>query len=458
MDGPSKDLEMMLSNPRKALFHLAIPLLIAIVVSTLQTFIDSLWCAGLGPDALSAISMATPVYRIIVSIGLALGVGSSGAIALALGRGNKDRADRIASQAVVVSVLMSFTAMVTVFLCGEFLISVAGGGYNTDLGMAYLLPFIICALPLTVNGLVIGLVRSEGAAKKSMAISITASTLNIVLDPLFIYIFGWGLEGAAWATCVSMIASTLVGISFFAKGRMYVSPRLRGFRFDTELLKDIAVVAVPFSIEALLISLMIIPENGIIAGCGGPEGLAIYSNAFRFVDIAILPAMAVASALIPLVSAQLGQRAEDKIRATFRYSLTLVVTIGIAAGIVIFVSAPQLAGLYTYSDGMKPLEEEMILAIRIYSIVPVALGIIRVCSSMIQALRKAVISTVLMFLREIFFISFYFIAAQYSMVMIYWSVDLTNIIMMAIVLMIAIAVMRGVFKRGFGENPNERSL
>ena len=444
MDGPTKDLEMMLSDPKRALFHLAVPLLIAVVVSTLQTFIDSLWCAGLGPDALSAITMATPVYRIIVSIGLALGVGASGAIALSLGKGDKNRADRIASQAAVVSVLMSFAMMAVMSLCGEFLVSVAGNGYNTDLGMDYLIPFIICALPLTVNGLVIGLVRSEGAAKKSMAISMTASVLNIVLDPVFIYMFGWGLEGAAWATCVSVTVSTLVGISFFTGRRVFVSPRLRGFRFDTVLLKDIAVIAVPFSIETLLICLMIIPEDGIIASCGGPEGLAIYSNAFRFVDIAVLPAVAVASALIPLVSAQLGQGTGDKIRATFRYSLSFVTAVGIAVGIAMFLLAPQLAGLYTYSEDMKPLEEEIILAIRIYSMVPVALGIIRVCSSMIQALRKAVVSTVLMFLREMFFISFYYIAAQYSMEMVYWSVDLTNVIMMAIMLTIAVIILRSM--------------
>jgi len=265
-----------------------------------------------------------------------------------------------------------------------------------------------------------------------------------VLDPVFIYMFGWGLEGAAWATCVSMTVSTLVGISFFTGGRMYISPRLRGFRFDTVLLKDIAVIAVPFSIETLLICLMIIPEDGIIASCGGPEGLAIYSNAFRFVDIAVLPAVAVASALIPLVSAQLGQGTGDKIRATFRYSLSFVTAVGIAVGIAMFLLAPQLAGLYTYSEDMKPLEEEIILAIRIYSMVPVALGIIRVCSSMIQALRKAVVSTVLMFLREMFFISFYYIAAQYSMEMVYWSVDLTNVIMMAIMLTIAVIILRSM--------------
>ena len=444
MDGPTKDLEMMLSDPKRALFHLAIPLFVAILISTLQTFIDSLWCAGLGPDALSAITMASPVYRIIVSVGLALGVGASGAIALSLGKNDKDKADRIASQAVMVSILLSFVTMAVMFLCGEFLISVAGNGYNTDLGMDYLMPFIICSLPLIINGLVIGLVRSEGAAKKSMAISVTASVLNIVLDPIFIYMLGWGLEGAAWATCISMIVSTLVGILFFARGKMYITPRLHGFRFDAELLKDIAVVAVPFTIEALLICLMIIPEDGIIASCGGPDGLAIYSNAFRFVDIAILPAAAMASALIPLISAQLGQRANDKIRATFRYSLSTVIIIGIVMGIIMFLLAPQLASLYTYSGDMEPLKDEMIMAIRIYSLVPVALGIIRVCSSMIQALRKAVVSTILMFLREIFFISFYFIAAQYSMEMIYWSVDLTNVIMMAIMLTIAIVILRSV--------------
>jgi putative MATE family efflux protein len=438
----SRDLETMLSDPKKALFHMAVPLFLALLITNLQTFVDSLWCAGLGPDPLSAISMAAPVYRIIVSIGLAIGVGSSGAIALSLGKNDKQRADDIASQAIVVAILMSLIMIIVMVLCGRFLLTVSGDGYNTDLGMDYLQPFIICTIPLIVNGLVIGLVRSEGAAKKSMVISMIASLSNIILDPIFIYYFGWGLEGAAWATCLSVIISTLVGVSFYLRGKMFISPKLRHFRFRKDLLKDISVVAIPFSVEALLICLMIIPENGIVAGCGGPEGLAIYVNAFNFVGIATIPAAGLASALIPLISAQLGQRSAEKIKITFRYSLTVVIIIGAVLGVLMFLFAPQLAGLYTYSEDMKALEEEMIQAIRIYSLTPIFMGIIRITSSMIQALRRAVVSTVLMFVREIFFISFYYIAAQYSMVMIYWSVDLTNVIAAMLMLSIILIIIR----------------
>jgi len=443
----SKDLETMLSDPKRALFHMAVPLFIALLIANLQTFIDSLWCAGLGPDPLSAISMAAPVYRIIVSMGLAVGVGSSGAIALALGKQDKERADSTASQAIVASLLISLVIIVVMLLCGEFLVTISGNGYNTDLAMTYLQPFIVCTIPLVINGLVIGLVRSEGAAKKSMMISLIASVFNIVLDPIFIYYLGWGLEGAAWSTCVSITISTLAGISLYVGKKMYLSPNLRHFRFRKDLIKDISVVAVPFAIEALLICLMIIPENGIVASCGGPEGLAIYVNAFNFVNLAVIPAAGLASALIPLISAQLGQRSTEKIKATFRYSLTAVVAIGTALGLVMFIFAPQLASLYTYTEEMKALEEEIILAIRIYSVTPIFIGMIRIASSMIQALRRAVVSTVLMFVREIFFITFYLIAAQYSMEMIYWSVDLTNVLAAILMMSVTLMVVKQLVKK-----------
>ena len=443
----SKDLETMLSDPKRALFHMAVPLFIALLIANLQTFIDSLWCAGLGPDPLSAISMAAPVYRIIVSMGLAVGVGSSGAIALALGKQDKERADSTASQAIVASLLISLVIIVVMLLCGEFLVTISGNGYNTDLAMTYLQPFIVCTIPLVINGLVIGLVRSEGAAKKSMMISLIASVFNIVLDPIFIYYLGWGLEGAAWSTCVSITISTLAGISLYVGKKMYLSPDLRHFRFRKDLIKDISVVAVPFAIEALLICLMIIPENGIVASCGGPEGLAIYVNAFNFVNLAVIPAAGLASALIPLISAQLGQRSTEKIKATFRYSLTAVVAIGTALGLVMFIFAPQLASLYTYTEEMKALEEEIILAIRIYSVTPIFIGMIRIASSMIQALRRAVVSTVLMFVREIFFITFYLIAAQYSMEMIYWSVDLTNVLAAILMMSVTLMVVKQLVKK-----------
>ena len=442
MNEGGKDVEALLSNPRKAILHMAVPLFFTYLIARLQSFIDGVWCSGLGPDPLSAISISAPIYTIIISVGMALGVGASASIARYIGSGDKGRADRIASLSMVLTLLASVISMPIIYLAAEPIIQVSGGGYNVGISMDYIMPFIICILPLMFNGLLTGLFRGEGAAKKSTIVSVSASLINIVLDPIMIYSFDMGVVGAAWATCISFIVVTVAGFAWYLRGDSYITPHLEGVRFERVLLIDMAAISIPMIIEGVLSRLIIAPEQGLVVSCGGADGLVVYIYAFAYSDLAMIPVMAITAALIPVVSAQLGQGDPDKVMGSFRYSFKLATAIGILMGVLLFVFADQLVYLYTYSEDMSHLHDEMALALRIFSITPLINGLIRVCISMVQALRKALLSTVLMFSRELVFLSFYWFAARISMEAIYWSVDAVNVIMLAVAAAVVYAVLR----------------
>ncbi len=140
MADKTKDLEFILSDPHRAMIHMAVPLFFSFLVTTLQTYIDALWCAGLGPDPLSAISIVAPIYRMIATFGIAIGVGASAAIARALGANDKQKADRIASQSVMVTLVAVVGVIPLMLVIGEPLITVCGGGYNVGISMDYLMP------------------------------------------------------------------------------------------------------------------------------------------------------------------------------------------------------------------------------------------------------------------------------------------------------------------------------
>jgi len=447
MASDSKDLERMLGSPKKALFHMAIPIFFSILVTTLQSFIDGVWCSGLGPDPLSAITISAPVHGIIASIGGAIGVGVSAAISRSLGAGNKQKADSLASQAIVLTVILSIAAIPIMYLAAEPIITVSGGGYNVGLSLAYVWPYIICSLPLMANGLILGLIRSEGAAKRSSALAIGAAVINMVLDPILIYALGMGVNGAAWATCISFIITSIIAVSWYWRGKLVVTPRFSGFRFQTPLLKEIGVVTAPMALETVLMNLLIAPEQAFVASCGGSDGLVVYVNAFRYVALVMIPANALASALIPVISAQIGQGAPDKVWTTSMYAIRSVFLIEAVMGAVLFIFADQLIGLYTYSPEMQPLHESMVLALRIYCVVPILNGIMRIGNAILQALRKAILSTIMMFFRELLFLTFYWIASKISMEAIFWSLDLTNLIAMSIVLTISISMLRDFMKK-----------
>ena len=143
-----------------------------------------------------------------------------------------------------------------------------------------------------------------------------------------------------------------------------------------------------------------------------------------------------------MVSAQIGQKAPGKIRESISFSLKIVVGIGLVMSVFLFLAADILADIYTYAEEMKPLHDEIAMAIRIYSAVPALLGVMRVWTAVLQALRRAFLSSFLMFFREVVFLCAYIVASTISMTAIYWSVDLTNVIMCVIMAMIGMTVLK----------------
>ena len=145
MNGKSGDVEALLSDPKKAMLHMAVPLFVTYLISRLQSFIDGIWCSGLGPDPLSASSVSAPAYRIIISLGIAIGVGASASIARHIGAGDRNSADRTASQALVISLAAAIAVIPVMYFASGPIISMSGAGYNTDLATDYVTPYILCS-------------------------------------------------------------------------------------------------------------------------------------------------------------------------------------------------------------------------------------------------------------------------------------------------------------------------
>ncbi len=191
----TKDLELMLSDTKTAILTMSGPLFVAYLVTQLQLFVDSFWCSGLGPDAMSGITLSAPIYWLIIDVGIGIGVGASTAIARSLGANDEKRANSLASQSLMLSVLLSIASSALFLIFLEPLLILMGGKDVIGYSMDYSLPIVIMSFPFILSGILTGLLRAEGAAKKSMALSMVAAVLNIILCPVMIY----GLGLASWA-------------------------------------------------------------------------------------------------------------------------------------------------------------------------------------------------------------------------------------------------------------------
>ena len=367
----TKDVEVLLGNPKKAILLMAIPIVIAMIAETLNNLIDAFWVVGLGPNALAAVGFVFPFFFIMIGIGNGIGVGASSAIAKRIGKGDKLGADNIAAQAIVLTIISSILIAVFLLLIQRPLLMVLGAGDTIEFCTDYATPIILLSPIVLLNAVFSNLLRSEGAAKKAMNTQILAAVINMVLDPFLIYDygFGMGIAGAAWATVLAMLFSLLVMIYwFFVKRNTYIDIKLSGFKFDKELDADILRVGIPASSQMIFMSLIAMVMNAIIIIGGGTNGVAIYSSTWRLIQILMIPLMAVGSAIVPVCAAAYGARRYDKVKIAYNYSIKISIVMMVIFSVLTALFAEYLVVIFTYSESTAVLKDDMVLCLRLFCI------------------------------------------------------------------------------------------
>lgn len=424
----TNDLKVMLGDPRKAILAMAGPLIVSFLVVQINSFADTTWCSLLGVEPNSAVSTIIPVYWIVAGIGTGLGVGASTAIARYLGRGDKDTADSLVTQTVATGIVLSLVLLPLIFLLLDGSISFMGADDVRGLCREYIDPIVILGLGIVMNEVVAGILRAEGAARRSTVMLLTAALLNIVLDPVFMFGLDMGIAGAGLATAVSAIASTSVGLFWFARGSVYLRMSFRGFRFKTSQIREILVVGVPRATESFLISFMSMVQRIFVVICAGTVGVLLYNSPWRFVTLAQVVSQATGSALIPIGSAALGQRDVARAAEANRYAIKLTMSIMIAIAALLFVFADYAVIPFTLSESMAELRPMLAHVLRIYAVLIPFMGLIDIGSSILQSLRLAQMSMVLSFLRNLFLVAMLFFSHSISLDALFYSVLATEIV------------------------------
>ena len=428
MAGESRDLERMLGDPKGAIRSMLLPLIVSYLVVQINLFADTSWCSGLGADASSAVSTISPMYWIVSGLGTGLGIGAATSIARYLGRGEKHNADRLASQTVVLSVIIGVVSTPVLFLAIDPALGMMGAGDIAEECRQYIYPQVIAGTVVILDGTVSGVIRAEGAAKRSMVVLLVAAAVNMVLDPVLIYGLGMGLAGAGWATAIASAASAALGLWWYHRGKLYLTMSLRDMRPNWRDMKDILYVGIPRGTESMLISVMSMVQRIFVIACGGTSAAMFYNIPWRFVSISEVVSQAVGSALIPVCSAALGRRDFAKADTGYRYSLTLTMIVMIAIAAVLFVFADWVIIPFTYSEIMVEYRPEFAHVLRIYALLIPFIGMIDIGSSILQSLRLAQISMLSSFARNLLIVVMLFFASSVSLDAIYWSLFVAEVI------------------------------
>lgn len=395
----SVDVAVLTGDPKKAIRMMFIPMTVALLVQTINNVVDTVWVTGLGPDALAALGVTFPIFFILIAVGSGLGVGSSQAIARRIGAKDSAGADKAAVQGLAMIFVSGIAMTVTMSLVAPTLMGMIGGeGIETEC-LAYAMPIIIGSTILFLSSYFSSLLRSEGSAKRSMNIQILGAGVNIVLDPIFIFTFGWGIAGAAIATVVAMTIPVIISLYWFKiKKDTYLKLSFKGFRFDPVIIKDILKVGIPAFMEMVLVAVISMFMNIIIFGVGGTYAIAIYTSGWRIIEILMIPLMGISWAIVPVCAANYGADNYDGLKTAFYYSIKMMVVVMTAMTIVSYVFADTLCILFSYSESTEVLRSDMadMLRVMVLFLPFVAVGFIG--SGFFQSLglgMKSLVSTVI---------------------------------------------------------------
>ena len=433
LNNQTKGVETLLGNPRKAIVKLSLPMIIALSVHTLYTFIDALWVSGLGADALSAVGFFFPFLFMILALATGIGVGGGSAISRRIGANDKTGADLVGAHTFVLMIFTAFAVTVPLFLSASSIFTAMGAGHVASMAASYARILFAGTVIFFFSNIASAIMRAEGDVKRAMYAMMLGAGLNIILDPIFIYVLDLGVPGAAWATMVSLFVSSIFLFRWlFFKKVTFIHITFQRFRFKKSITKDIFRVGIPASVQQLAMAFSMLLLNLIAVKVGGTDGVAVYSTGWRVAMFAILPLLGIATAVTSVTGAAFGARDYVKLNKAYLYAIQIGLVIELAVGLLTFIFAPQIAGLFTLAEETVRIRADLIVFLRMMCIYypTTAFGIIS--SSMFQGTGKGLYSLTVTLIRTIVLAAplayIFAVFLDFKLKGVWWGIVIGNVI------------------------------
>ena len=352
----NENVEMITGDPKKAINKLAWPLIASMRLIFLNNSIDSIWVAGLGPDPLAAIGYVTPLFMVLVGFGNGIGAGATSLISRYIGAEKRDDANNAAIHSAILSIVVSAVLTVIALLILESLLKIMGASSVLNYAMDYGVIIFAFTAPILIPPIFGGAFRAEGDIKRATLPIAIVAVINMILDPIFIYVFGWGISGAAFATGLAPCFGLLMMLYWiFIKKDTYLSLNRKDFHNNLNMYKDILSVGIPASLEQLIMAALAVTVNYMLTLVSGSVAVAVYTAGWRLISLGLLPAIGVGTAAITVSGVAYGAKKYENIRTALRYSVKLGLISSIVVCILLFVFANQLAYIFSYSEASAPL-------------------------------------------------------------------------------------------------------
>lgn len=371
----------------RAYFKMALPVVLSMLVSLVYNMVDTWFIAQTQNTALVAgVSLCAPMFTLMVAMGDIFGLGGSSLISRLLGQGEGKRVRHVSAFCSYGAIIWGVLVGALMLIFRQPILRLLGASSDTmDSATDY-----FCYLALGAPAIIFTLVpsnilRAEGMAVASMVGSITGAVVNIILDPIFIFGLDMGAGGAALATVLSNVVSSVLFIVLLATKSQRLSVRLRDCSVQGAELREILVIGVPASITNLMQSFAMTLTNRFLLPYG-TENVAALGIALKVNMIVMLIMVGFAFGAQPLLGYNYGANNRERLRGILKFDVLVQLVFSVVMTVVFLIFAPQIIRIFMSDSGVIQAGSRIL---RCMVITMPLMGIILVCTTLFQSAGKA---------------------------------------------------------------------
>ena len=397
----------------------AVPCIISLLVAALYNIVDQIFIANadyLGSYGNAANTVVFPSTVVALAVAVMIGDGCCAYVSICLGSRNQKHAGSSVGNAVVLSILSGLVLTAAYLLFSDGILTAFGGRVNEETfrhSREYFF-YITLGLPFYMFGQAMNpVIRSDGSPRFAMASTLAGALVNIILDPVFIFVFRWGMMGAAVATVLGQVLTAILAVWYLLHMKA-VHLEKRSFRPDWTVIRHFIPLGVCSFLSQISLVAAMAAINNMIRKYGALDPvfsqaayaqipMAVVGIVMKFFQIVISVVVGMAAGCIPIVGYNIGAGRKDRAKTLFYYLLTAEAVVGVVALLIAECLPGHLIQIFGAANESVYYTQFAVKAFRVYlCLLPLAC-VNKATFIYLQSLGEALLSTVLSMVREVMF-------------------------------------------------------
>jgi putative MATE family efflux protein len=431
-------------NLKTLIWQMSWPAVLAMVLYGLNSFLDAVFVGQLmNETALAGVGVAYPLSQITLGFGSLIGTGAATAISIWIGANETEKLHKVLGTVNVLVISFSILYTICTFIFADKLVAFMGGKNEVAVYAESYFKSTIWASIFWIHGLSLNMiVRGEGKMKTAAWMIALGLAVDVALKPLFIKTFGWGVEGAAWATNVAMIVYSAIGIWYFTKGKSSFKTESLSFKIDF----DIAIQILKLGFSGMIITIMTVLQSAVVLNAlvkfGNGSDLTFYTVCNRILLFLMMPIIGLMRAIQPIIGMNFGAEQFDRLKHSYKLFIT--------TGFLLILPFWLMLNLFPEKSihAMAPtlnINEGYIANFRIYLLVLPLLPIVFMALATLPAINRPKETAMIAMLRQIilYFPFMFFVPKLFGVSSIYWGSTLMDLM----IIILSLVIVNNSFKK-----------